>query len=75
MIVIGVALWFASRDSYLLFHSIAEIFSISVACAVFMISWSSRGYLEAKPFVFLGIGYLFVAIIDFFTCSHSRAWG
>jgi signal transduction histidine kinase len=74
-VAIGVALWFASRDSYLLFHSIAEIFSISVACAVFMISWSSRGYLEAKPFVFLGIGYLFVAIIDVFHLLSFEGMG
>ena len=74
-IAIGAALWFASRDSYLLFHSIAEIFSISVACAVFMISWSSRGYLEAKPFVFLGIGYLFVAIIDVFHLLSFEGMG
>jgi signal transduction histidine kinase len=60
------ALWLSAQYSYLLFHSIAEIFSIAVACAVFMISWSSREYPEAKPFVLLGIGYLFVAILDVF---------
>jgi signal transduction histidine kinase len=60
------ALWLCARYSYLLFHSFAEIFSVAVACAVFMISWSSRGYPEAKPFVLLGTGYLFVALIDVF---------
>ena len=64
----------SAQSSYLLFHSVAEIFSIAVACAVFMISWSSRGYLEAQPFVVLGIGYLFVAIIDCSTRCRSRAW-
>jgi len=42
---------------------------------VFMISWSSRGYLEAKPFVFLGIGYLFVAIIDVFHLLSFEGMG
>jgi signal transduction histidine kinase len=63
-LAVCVALWLTSLQNYLLFHSIAEIFSIAVAAAVFMISWSSRGYPEARPFVILGIGYLFVAFLD-----------
>jgi signal transduction histidine kinase len=74
-IAIVLGLWLASRFSYLLFHSLAEIFSIAVACAVFMISWSSRGYLEAKPFVVLGIGYLCVAILDVFHLLSYQGMG
>ncbi len=59
-----VALWLTSTWSYLLFHSLAEIFGVAIASAVFMISWSSRGYPEARPFVLLGIGYLFVSMLD-----------
>jgi signal transduction histidine kinase len=69
------ALLLSAQSSYLLFHSISEIFSISVACAVFMISWSSRGYLEAKPFVLLGIGYLCVAVIDLFHTLSFQGMG
>ena len=58
------ALWLTSTWSYLLFHSLAEIFGVAIASAVFMISWSSRAYPEAKPFVLLGIGYLFVSMLD-----------
>jgi signal transduction histidine kinase len=57
-------LWLTSGYGYLLFHSIVEIISIAIAVAVFMISWSSRGYPETQPFVILGIGYLFVAGLD-----------
>jgi signal transduction histidine kinase len=64
MLAVCAALWLTSLASYLLFHGIAEIFSIAVAAAVFMISWSSRGYPEARPYVLLGIGYLFVALLD-----------
>jgi signal transduction histidine kinase len=60
----ATALWLASRWSYLLFHSTAEVFSISIAVCVFLFSWSSRGDAAARPFVILGIGYLFVAIVD-----------
>ncbi|MGA2480882.1 MAG: MASE3 domain-containing protein [Spirochaetia bacterium] len=58
------ALWLTSIFGYLLFHTIVEITSISIALAVFMISWSSRGYPETQPFVLLGIGYMFVSILD-----------
>ena len=75
MAAIVGALLLSAQSSYLLFHSIAEIFSITVACAVFMISWSSRGYLEAKPFVLLGIGYLCVAVIDLFHTLSFQGMG
>jgi signal transduction histidine kinase len=58
------ALWLTSIHSYLLFHSLVEMISISIAAAVFMISWSSRGHPEAQPFVILGIGYLFASGLD-----------
>jgi signal transduction histidine kinase len=57
-------LWLTSRYSYLFFHSFAEMFIVAVAAAVFMVSWSSRGYPETQPFVLLGVGYLFVAILE-----------
>ncbi len=61
-----LALFLASSYNYLLFHGIAEVFSIVISAAVFMISWNSRDYPEARPFVILGIGFLFVAGIDLF---------
>jgi len=74
-LAIALALWFSSRFSYLLFHSLVEIFSIAVACAVFMISWSSRAEPEARPFLILGIGYLFVAILDVFHLLSYEGMG
>jgi len=63
-IVIGLGLWFVGQYNYLLFHSSAEIFSIAVAFAVFVFSWNSRHYPNTRPFVLLGIGYGFVALLD-----------
>ena len=65
-LAVGAALWLSSLSSYLLFHSLGELFSVVVAGAIFMISWSSRDQAEARPFLLLGIGYLFVAILDVF---------
>ena len=48
-------LYFTSRINYLLFHSLAEIFSIVVACSLFMIAWNSRQYIKNPYLLFIGI--------------------
>jgi signal transduction histidine kinase len=57
-------LYLTSLHSYLLFHSLAEIFSIVVACGIFMIAWNSRQFLENNYLLFIGIAYLFVGGLD-----------
>ncbi len=46
--VAGVGLYVASLYNYLLFHVLAEGFSIVVAFGVFMIAWSARRFLEKR---------------------------
>ncbi|MHC4459475.1 MAG: MASE3 domain-containing protein, partial [Planctomycetota bacterium] len=53
-------LYLTSLYSYLLFHSLAEIFSIVVACGIFMLAWNSRRFLENTYLLFIGIAYLFI---------------
>lgn len=67
--VIGLTLfaaagYYATLVHYLLFHSIAEIFSVVVASGVFMFAWNSRHRFETDFFVILGITYLFVGVLD-----------
>jgi PAS domain S-box-containing protein len=57
-------LYLTSLYSYLLFHSLAEMFSISIACAIFMIAWNSRRFLDHHYLLFLGTAYLFVGALD-----------
>jgi hypothetical protein len=64
-------LYLTSLYSYLLFHSTAEIFSIVVACSVFMVAWNSRRFLDNNYLLFLGIAYLFVALLDL---MHTLAY-
>ncbi len=59
-----LGLYFASRHSYLLFHSLAEIFSIVVACTVFVVFWNARSWMGNTCYLFIGIAFLFVAFID-----------
>jgi len=63
-VLVLAGLYLCSLYNYLLFHSIAEIFSIVVAFGIFMVGWNSRHYLENKYFLFLGIAYSFVGFLD-----------
>ncbi|MDW7731814.1 MAG: MASE3 domain-containing protein [Methanolobus sp.] len=58
------ALYIISTRSYLLFHSLVEIFSVLVASAVFVIVWNSRSFMKNNYLLVVGISYLFIAIID-----------
>ena len=64
-------LYLLSRQNYLLFHSIVEIFSIVIAFAIFAIAWNSRRLIDNNFFVFIGIAFLFVAGLDVF---HTLAY-
>jgi len=57
-------LYMTSLYSYLLFHNIAELFSIIVACGIFIVAWNSRKYIENDYLIFIAIAYLFIAGID-----------
>ena len=60
-----VAVLFASfRFSYPLFHSLAEVFSSTVAFGIFAIAWNGRRYLPNDYLKVIGVGYLFCGFID-----------
>ncbi len=62
--IIFAALYFSSLYNYLLFHSIAEIFSIIVAFGIFVVAWNARRFLDNSYFIFIGIAFLFVGALD-----------
>jgi PAS domain S-box-containing protein len=57
-------LYIISSYHYLLFHFLAEIFSIAIAAGLFMIAWNTRRVLDNQYLLFIGIAYLFVGILD-----------
>ncbi|MGB8336214.1 MAG: MASE3 domain-containing protein [Desulfobacterales bacterium] len=57
-------LYLTTFVNYLLFHSLAEIFSIVVAFSFFTITWTSRNYIKNQYLLFIGIAYLFIAFLD-----------
>ncbi len=67
--VAGAAVLFGlyemSRSNYLLFHSIVEGFAVVIAFAIFAIAWNSRRFLDNRYFLLVGIGFVFVGVLDF----------
>ena len=49
---------------YVLFHSIAELFSITIAGGIFIVGWNSQKYAKNTFFIIIGISYLFIAFLD-----------
>ena len=57
-------LYLLSLYSYLLFHSLAELFSVVIAAMVFVMAWNSRRFLREGYLLFLGIALIYVAFLD-----------
>jgi len=64
LIAVLIGLYFTTFFNYLFFHSLVEIFSIVVACSFFMITWNSKRYIKNQYMLFIGIAYLFIALLD-----------
>ncbi len=58
------ALYPLSLYSYLLFHSLAELFSIVIASGIFIVAWNSRSFSEDDFLLYIGIAYLFIGGLD-----------
>ncbi|MFZ7127868.1 MAG: MASE3 domain-containing protein [Desulfobacterales bacterium] len=67
-----IGLYVASLYNYLLFHSVAEVFSVVIAGGIFMVAWNTRNHVTHHYLLIIGIAYLFVGILDFVhTISYS----
>ena len=62
--IVLTGLYLTNLYSYLLFHTIAEIFSIVVACGIFIIAWNSMKYIENSYLIFIAVAYLFIGGLD-----------
>ena len=57
-------LYAISRYNFLLFHCLAEAFSIVIAIAVFAIFWNTRRFFENGFYLVIGFGCLFAGLLD-----------
>jgi signal transduction histidine kinase len=63
-LLVLLGLYLTSFYSYLLFHSLAEIFSILVAWGIFVVAWNSRQFHDNSYLLFIGIAHLFIGGLD-----------
>ena len=75
ILVTLLVLYLISRYNYLLFHSLAELFSIFTAFGIFIIAWHARAFLENNYLLFLGVAYLFVGGIDLLHTLSYKGMG
>lgn len=59
-----IGLYFTTYINYLVFHSLAEVFSVVIAFSIFVIAWNSKKYIQNPYLLFVGIAYLFIAALD-----------
>ncbi|MDD5369093.1 MAG: MASE3 domain-containing protein, partial [Anaerolineaceae bacterium] len=63
-IAILASLYIISLNSYLLFHSLVELFSIVVAFSIFIVAWNTRDEADNGYLLFTGIAFLFFSSLD-----------
>ena len=59
-----IGLYIAKLYSYPLFHSLVELFSIIVACGIFIIAWNTRRFTGYYSLLFIGIASVFISSLD-----------
>lgn len=73
LLLLGIYL--TSFHSYLLFHSLAEIFSILVSFSIFLFALNTLDFVKARYLFVLGAAYLFVGGFDFLHMMTYKGMG
>lgn len=63
-LVVFIGLLLVGWFNYLLFHTLAELFSIIIAFTIYVLTWNGRRFFNNGALLFLGISFLFVGFID-----------
>lgn len=63
-IVIIFILFWVSGNNPSAFFSVIEIFSVAVSWALFILIWNTRSRIVNNGFVFLGVSYFFVGLLQ-----------
>ncbi len=72
----AVGLFFGiSRINYLLFHSISESVSFTIAFGIFVVTWHTRKVTANNFYLIIGVGYLFIGVLDFFHLLSFKGMG
>lgn len=63
-VVAFLGLYVVQTLNFLLFHGLAEVFSIIIAGSVFLVAWNSRKLMDNDFLLIIGVAYAFVAFLD-----------
>lgn len=74
-LLIFTGLYLLSLYNYLLFHTIAEFFSIVIGCSIFILAWNSSRIVKNDYLLFIGIGFLFISLMDFLHAISYKGMG
>ncbi|MCK9531591.1 MAG: EAL domain-containing protein [Gammaproteobacteria bacterium] len=64
-----------AATQFLLFHSLAELFAISVAVTVFVVAWNTFPFTYSSFLLYVGCGYLWIAGLDLIHTLTYRGMG
>ena len=62
--LVAAGLYASSLYSYLLFHTLVELFSVLTAFAVFALAWNTRRINDNDYLLFIGIASLFTGALE-----------
>ncbi|BDV41856.1 histidine kinase [Geotalea uraniireducens] len=68
-------LYLTSYASFLLFHTLVELFSVLVAGGIFVIAWNSRRFAGNSYFLFIGIAHLCIGVTDLLHALAYKGMG
>lgn len=70
-----VVLYLISRNNYLLFHTLAEGFSIVVAALIYILAEKTHKYSKNSYLLFIGIAFSYIALVDFLHMISYQGMG
>ena len=57
-------LYLVSLKNHLIFRSLAEVFSIIIGGAIFLVVWNARSFIDDNFLIMTGTGIVFVVVMD-----------
>ena len=64
MLLVLCLLFIRWQYGFLLFHTLAELFSVMVGVLMLVIVWNTRHFTRNNFLLYLGIGYFWIAVLD-----------
>ncbi|MDT8451461.1 MAG: MASE3 domain-containing protein [Gammaproteobacteria bacterium] len=55
-----------ASENFILFHTIAELFTVGIAVLIFVVAWHAYPFSRNNFLMFLGIGYFWVGMLDLY---------